>query len=907
MIFKLNVRAGRTIFALAGFLCLFLRPHCWVAKGSPRVVPEVVPRAAETRAVPRTSKKSAAVVSSNYRLSPSVIPISYDLFIAPNMIASSFSGEETVSIAINSPQKELTLNSLDLDVSNAELCKIGDSPIPIQIVLDQKLERVKFVPSRALENGNYTLRVIFTGKFNKQLRGFYGATSKNEDGKECALAVTQFEPADARRMFPCFDEPDFKATFKLRTKISPGFTAISNAPVAGIFEGGDGRVVQFETTPKMSTYLLALFIGPFKSTESEDSGGVPVRVFSVGHKPELGNYARDVAVKLLPYYQKYFGTPYMGKKLDLIAVPDFEAGAMENLGAISFRENALLYDASKDSLQTQMTITGVIAHEMAHLWFGDLVTMTWWDDLWLNEAFATWMSHKGEDFLKPEWRAWDKLAEARSGSMSTDALKSSRSIHADVKNPVEAFEMFDDITYSKGACIIRMLEEYVGEESFREGVAKYIGAHKFANAKTEDLWNAIGAISQKPVSQLMHGWVYQAGFPVISITNGGGSKFSQKRFFANPILEESTLWETPIGCRVLKASYDSKQYFLLKEPSLLLSELPDHSFANAYGSGYFRVAYPEKQLNSFEHSLMTPRERYTVLDDQWALACTGRVSMKTYLNFLLSFKNETDPFVVSKITDQLHDLWSTLPKSANDEFANFARAVLYQSSKQLGWTENKDEDDWTKLARTDVLVALGTIGKDEDTIKQARAYFQAYKNKESVPNNLLPAIFSIVSFNGDNQTYKQMEECWHTATTPTTEKRALFSLANFQDPKLFQATLDLSLTDAVRIQDSPHLLGRLIASRDGHNMAWTFTKSHWAEIVKKFPPYMIPALIGANSIVKTVSDEADFKTFFEKHPIAEGRRSIARTQERIANNIYFEANCAKPALNWISTQFSNKR
>jgi puromycin-sensitive aminopeptidase len=876
MTFRLNLRVGRILFALAAFLLVASQPKA---------------------------------LADDYRLSPSVSPKSYDLSIAPNMTSSRFGGQETIDIAISAPQKELVLNSLDLEITLAELRKTDGSGarISIQKVVDKKRERIKFIPARELSKGNYSLHLVFTGKFNEQLRGFYKAKAKNEKGKESFLAVTQFEPTDARRMFPCFDEPAFKATFKLSADIEKESVAISNAPVLSVKELGETKHVEFETTPKMSTYLLALFIGPFLSTEAVvDSDGVPVRVFSVGHKPELGNYARDVAVKLLPYYQKYFGTDYMGKKLDLIAIPDFEAGAMENLGAISFRENALLFDESKDSLQSQMSITGVIAHEMAHLWFGDLVTMVWWDDLWLNEAFATWMSHKGEDYLKPEWRSWDQLAEARDESMSTDALKSSRAIHADVKDPVEALQMFDDITYSKGASIIRMLEEYVGEESFQKGVAKYIDAHKFSNAKTKDLWDAIGLVSQKPISTLMHGWVEQAGFPVVKIENGAASIFSQKRFFANPKIEETTLWETPIGCRQLQSSSEA-EYILLKEASMSTTKLAPHTFANAYGSGYFRVAYPKEELNSFEHDSMTPRERYSVLSDQWALASSGRVPMETYLDFLLSFRTESDPFVISKITEQLDEIWIKLPKSANDDFAKFARSMLLQSSGQLGWTEKQNEDDWTKLARTNVLVAMGTIGQDKATIQQARTFFQAYRNHESVPANALPAIFAIVSFNGDKSTYDQILECWHNAVTPTTKNRALFSLSNFQEQDLIERTLSLSLTDAVRIQDSPHLLSRLISNREGYAIAWPFAKNHWFEIVKKFPPYSIPALIGANSIVKTESAGADFKSFFEKHPVPEGSRDFARTQERIANNIYFESNCLKPTLKWISNTLEKKK
>ena len=454
------------------------------------------------------------------RLSHSITPNTYELSVVPNFANGTFEGFEQISISVSAPTRNIVLNSLDLKISGSTLrAKSEDNNAAQNInpLIDTDRQTVTFPTADVLKVGEYLLSLKFSGEFNRQLRGFYLTTTKDDKGKTVSLAATQLEPADARRMFPCFDEPSFKAAFRLSTVIDPQLKAISNSSITRIFVSKGKMTVTFHETPKISTYLFALFIGPFQSTPPLLSAGVPIRVWMIGKNLALGTRAQYFAAQFLPFYNAYFALSYPANKLDLVALPDFEAGAMENLGAIAFRETALLYDQKADSIGSQIGMASVIAHEMAHMWFGDLVTMKWWDDLWLNEAFASWMAHKAIDEMEPTWRTWDSWAQAKDESMNTDGLLSSRSIHASVANPVQAFEMFDDITYSKGAAIIRMLERYVGDDVFKRGVQSYIKRYQFQTATTTDLWNAIGERSARPIAEIMQPWVNEPGFPIIQI------------------------------------------------------------------------------------------------------------------------------------------------------------------------------------------------------------------------------------------------------------------------------------------------------------------------------------------------------------------------------------------------------
>ncbi|HEY9715962.1 MAG TPA: M1 family metallopeptidase, partial [Trichormus sp.] len=466
-----------------------------------------------------SGQERAQPKQAGFRLSPFINPQEYELTFEPDLEKFTFVGAETIKLMIDKRTSEFALNAAELKILDASLVPVDASShrIDLKIEPDVKNEAVKFVAKEALEPGKYRFSCHFVGTLNDKLRGFYRSSYEDDKHVKRWIATTQMEPTDARRMFPCFDEPAFKAVFKISAVIDPSMTAISNAPVGAESQvsGGKKKLVAFERSPRMSSYLVALVIGNFQSTEMQQSAGVPIRVWTVAGKVPLARYALDEAVKIMKFESDYFGISYPNKKLDLIAIPDFSAGAMENLGAITFRDTALLTDPKTGSLFERESITSIAAHEMAHQWFGDLVTMKWWDDLWLNEAFATWMASKTVDALHPEWREMTYVIGSRNGALGTDGLKSTRAIHANVNNPAQAVEMFDNITYQKGAAVLRMLEKYVGPNIFQKGINKYLNAHQFDNATTEDFWSAIASCTVNvPVAEIMRTFIYQPGAPL---------------------------------------------------------------------------------------------------------------------------------------------------------------------------------------------------------------------------------------------------------------------------------------------------------------------------------------------------------------------------------------------------------
>ncbi|HEY9682226.1 MAG TPA: M1 family metallopeptidase [Oculatellaceae cyanobacterium] len=858
----------------------------------------------------KTNKAGKPEVPAEYRLPEGVCPKSYDLFFQPDLTKRSFIGKETISITVASPRKAVVLNGIELNIQNAALTNSAGRTIKLKVVPEAKYERIHFESGSTIDPGNYQLSLNFTGILNDKLRGFYRSDFKDKKGVTHYIATTQMEPTDARRMFPCFDEPGYKATYKVTAAIDPALVAISNSAVAAdnIDARTHKRVMKFEETPIMSSYLLALVVGPFKSTPVSVSEGVPVKVWCVADRTSLGTYAQQVALKLLPYYNKYFGVAYPAKKLDLIAIPDFEAGAMENLGCITFRESALLIHDKSASTSSRMEVSSIVAHEMAHMWFGDLVTMKWWDDLWLNEAFATWMATKACDVLRPDWHEWDRFAAERAHALESDSLMSTRPIHFNVDNPLQALEMFDEITYTKGASILRMLERYVGEDTFQKGIQDYIKAHQFSNATTEDLWNAIGAASKSDVSALMKNWVLKPGYPLVDIQKSDrGLDLVQYRFILIPASTEQTpiktIWHTPLSFR--HASEPSPEKFLFADQNATLTKPMEPPFtANAHGDGYFRVKYTDDQLKKLSASIESfdVQERLGLLTDQWALCFNNKVSIESFLALTRSYADEKDPTVIDVLIDKINGLYKFITPAERPAFAAFVRGTLSHQKDEFGWQPHPGESDLTALARVDVLKTLGTVGQDQSVIEKARQLFTQYsKNTSSLDPNIAEAVTVIVAYNGTAGDYKQLTKLWQTAPTPEIEKRTLMALALFKQPELADQTLAMAITDRVRTQDAPRLLGRLLGQIDSSARAFAFIEKNWLAINKRFPQNSMPQIVSATASSFTTSEqESRARVFVSTHPMAAGKRTIRKTLEWIHGNVIFRRNAATELNNSLA-------
>ncbi|MBX9691386.1 MAG: ERAP1-like C-terminal domain-containing protein, partial [Cyanobacteria bacterium] len=843
-----------------------------------------------------------------------VLPNVYKIFIEPDLKAKTFKGEESINLTISRPCKEIALNSLELELSNPEIIqeqKAGqDSWLKGSINADHANQLVSIRFSKQLEPGNYELKLSFKGKLNDKLVGFYSSTTKLADGKEVTLASTQMEPTDARRMFPCFDEPDMKARFRMTVAVAPDMVAISNGAVKSekVDEKLNKRLFTFEDTPVMSTYLVALIVGPFEATEVKEVNGVKIRVWATRGKGVQGAFSLGVAAKILPFFENYFGVKYPLGKLDLIAIPDFGAGAMENLGAITFRENKLLVEESTASIISKEGVVSIIAHEMAHMWFGDVVTMKWWDDLWLNEAFATWMSVKAMEYYNPDWLPWERFLQGRSHALATDCLNSTRPIYAKVSDPADAEEMFDEITYDKGAGVLRMLERYLGEEPYMKGIQDYIKSHEFNNATTADLWHSLEKLSGKPVSAIMHNWIFEPGYPqvVVDSTDEKSIVLSQRRFnVTEGDKAQKGVWHIPVGLKYSKDSKTTVSTILLDKETGTFPWTSDSHLVlmNADADGYFRARYPADVLLSISKTAeekLNAKERYQLVGDAWAMVELGALSIGDYMRLTSGFKDEKDPNVIEGLINGFSSINLFIDDASRSQFAAFVRDRLAPMAELLGWQAKPGEPDMTKILRGDVLAAMGTIGEDPATIAEARKLFKDYAaSPEKVDPNLYDAIVGIVAYNGGDEDYAAIKKCWQGATSPESKVRNLMALGDFRRPELQSKTLDMALTDDVRTQDAPHLVIRLTKQPAGREIGWAFMKSHWQDMVKRYPPHVFPRLLTSAYAFVSSTQAQELEKFLGTHKVPNGRRVSAKVLERVKLNVKIAERSSKPLASWL--------
>ena len=525
-----------------------------------------------------------ADTSQDYRLPKSVTPKRYDIRLTPDLKAFTFQGEVNIAVVVNEATDDVVLNALELEIDKVTAGRGGKS-VAAKAELEPAKERAHLRFAEKLSPGEWTLKIEFRGILNDKLHGFYRSQYQDAAGKTHVAATTQFESTDARRAFPCWDEPELKASYKVTLIVDENLAAISNGGQSSErkLPGGKKEIV-FKETIAMSTYLVAFIVGEFDATAPVDAG-TPLRIVHVPGKESLTSWAKQIGAFSLKYFADYYGLKYPGDKLDLIAIPDFASGAMENLGAITFRETALLADEKTASRAELERVADVVSHENAHMWFGDLVTMRWWNGIWLNEAFATFMEMLAVDAWKPEWKRWESFSVSRAAALSIDGLRSTRPIEFTVRSPEDCRAMFDILTYEKGAAVLRMLEQFLSANVFRDGIRLYLKKHQFNNTETSDLWDALEAASHEPVRKMMDSWIFQPGFPIIDAAptaDGRGLKLSQRRFFYL-VEDNQQLWHVPV---MVRAKTDKG----VSTHKVLLTTARDHRrFA-----GQGRVGAPER-------------------------------------------------------------------------------------------------------------------------------------------------------------------------------------------------------------------------------------------------------------------------------------------------------------------------
>jgi puromycin-sensitive aminopeptidase len=832
-----------------------------------------------------------------YRLPDYATPQRYDLRLSPDLGAARFSGEETVSLTIHRPTDEIVLNAVDLEISTVSIIDAGGQAHEGQVVLDVANEQARFRFPRTLAPGTWQLRAAFRGSLNAKLAGFYRSTYTADSGEERVLATTQFEATDARRAFPCWDEPAFKAIFAVTLNVDQHLTAIANGPMLRETPAGPGKKdVQFAETMPMSTYLVAFVVGEFVGGEEVTAAGVPLRVWSVPGKEQLTAFAREAGAFALAFFAGYYGIPYPGEKLDLIAIPDFAFGAMENLGAVTFRETALLLDERTATHAELQGVAEVIAHELAHMWFGDLVTMRWWNGIWLNEAFATFMQMLAVDAWKPEWQTWLSFSTARSAALLIDGLHSTRPIEFPVGRPEEAQAMFDVLTYEKGGAVLRMLQQYLGPEVFRQGISQYLKQHALGNTETSDLWDALEAVSGQPVRRTMDSWIFQPGYPLVSVEatdDAGALMLSQTRFLYLGGDSSPSLWQIPVMLKTATRDGEQELKTLVEEQQVRV-ELPstlDWTVANAGGHGFYRVRYAPallRRLMPHIHERLSPVERFNLVNDTWAAALAGYIPLAEFLDLTALFREETDESVWTSLAGAFGSLRRTMGPEQQSAIALLVRDRLSPAQRRLGWSPQPDEDARTRQLRGLILSALGTVGNDPAIQAEAQRQYGHYRqDATSVDPNIVPAIVVILAATGDGARYDEFWQSYREARNPQDEERYLFALSGFRDPALLAQTLDRTLGSEIRSQDAPYLIRSVFANREGSELAWAFLKQHWDELLARFPENAIPRMCEGVTALTTPELETDVKQWFAMHEVKQGGKQIDQHLERLHMGVLF--------------------
>jgi len=839
------------------------------------------------------------MIRKNVRLSKNVIPVEYDILLRPDLENFTFEGVETITLSFLKQTKSFTLHSKELKIETAGITIESAKVFANQITYDTKTETAHFIFPQFIPVGKTKLTVVFKGILNNQMRGFY-KSSYHIDGKIHHLATTQFEATDARRAFPCFDEPAHKAVFHVSLVVPNGKTAISNTLPISIKEHSAGlEIVRFSPTPKMSTYLLAFIVGDFECVESKTNKGVLVRVFTTPGKKHQASFALDCAVKTLEFYEDYFAIPYPLPVLDLIAIPDFASGAMENWGAITYRESALLVDPDHSSISTKQWVALVIAHEIAHQWFGNLVTMEWWTHLWLNEGFASYIEYLAVDKLFPSWDIWTQFSTHSTGvALRLDALRNTHPIEITVHNPDEIGEIFDEVSYSKGACIIKMLADYLSENTFREGLRYYLKKHSYKNTETIHLWEAFEKISRKPIGRLMREWTRKSGYPVIKADiEDRQLTLSQTRFFASSISiarnKDKTVWQTPIS---IETNVLQNKVFLAHKKltiSASLINLPKTGWIkiNAGESGFFRTAYSKKLLERLKTPIrkktLSARDRLGVVRDLFALAEAGVIPTNDTLLFLESYQNEDNYTVWVELATGLARLEQLLAKTPEKENLNkFILKLFSPLAVQLGWEKKESDIHSDTFLRSLAISRAGRSG-DKKIITEAKKKLKNIQNSNHVNPDIRGAIYNIIATHGGINEYKKFIKQYKAESLHEEKDRIGNALGNFPDPKILKLVCEFAISDTVRPQDTVGIISSVAYNPMGRDIWFGFIKKNWAMLVSRYGDggHMLAPLIKAMSGTPEKKHLITFKKFFTTHPAPSATRAVQQVIEKIEGNI----------------------
>jgi aminopeptidase N len=789
------------------------------------------------------------------RLPKEVIPTEYAISIVPNLDNFTFAGSEIVKLNAQTPVHQLVLNGLELNIESASVD--GRELPPSAIKTDNEKELVTLTLPSKLAAGDHALSLRFTGKINQQGQGlFYMRYQEHGSGARKVMLATQFEATDARRFFPCWDEPAFRARFQLTALVPENWLAVSNMPIESEQKIAGGKEVRFAPTPPMSSYLNVFVAGELDLIESQ-VGPTQIRVIATKGKAELGRYALEASAEILKYYNDYFGVPYPLPKLDQIAIPGGFGGAMENWGGITYYESRLLFDPENSSAETKQNIYEVLAHEMAHMRFGDLVTMAWWDNLWLNEGFASWMGDKCTAHFNPQWEVWlarelprdptRRSGIAKEAAMEGDARSTTHPIQHPIATEAEANSAFDDITYKKGQSFLRMLESFLGEDVFRDGIRQYIAAHKYSNTTTADLWNGLSNASNKSVGEIAARWTDQPGFPVVNVKReaDGKVRLTQERFTVNFKKAPPLVWQIPLTYSVVglpaeasaRAGETPAALLMTDKAAALENIAADRALKlNLNGAGNYRVEYDDRSWELMLKALakLGIEDRVNLMSDAWALVQAGRAPVSLYFGLIEKLPASTDLAEreqIIKVVDFVNGLLDG--RSERERFQTYARSLLRPTFATLGWEPKPNEPPNAGRLRASLVGALGNLN-DPEIIAGCRKRFGKYLvQPASLAPDLRAPVLAVVGRYADEKTWNKLHELGLKTSSIEDKQNCYDALACATDPKLVKKTLAIALTDELPTSRAIFLVSRVARDSDHPDIAWEFAKANMKALLAK--------------------------------------------------------------------------
>lgn len=857
-------------------------------------------------------------------LPTNVIPKHYDVILEPDFQKLTFDGTVKIDLEVVEDSTSIALHTLELDIHSAKVS--ADSALVTavpKVSYNEDAQITTFEWPNPISRGiQAQLEIKFTGQLNDKMAGFYRSTYKQDDGTEGILATTQMEPTDARRCFPCFDEPALKAKFTATLIADKELTCLSNMDVASETEiqspisGTVKKAVKFNTSPLMSTYLVAFIVGRLNYIESNEFR-VPVRVYAPpGQNIEHGRFSLNLAARTLAFYEKQFGIEFPLPKMDQVAIPDFAQGAMENWGLVTYRVVDLLLDEKISGAAVKERVAEVVQHELAHQWFGNLVTMDWWDGLWLNEGFATWGSWYCCNVFYPEWKVWQTyVTDNLQSALGLDSLRSSHPIEVPVKRSDEINQIFDAISYSKGSCVIRMLSTYLGEDIFMEGIRRYLKKHAYGNTKTDDLWAALGDASGKNVGELMATWTRKIGYPVVSVTEKDENTIhlKQNRFLrtgdAKPE-EDQVLYPIFLGLKT-ENSIDGSKILLEREGDFKVPSL-DFFKLNANHTNIYRTCYTPERLEKLgeaaKQGKLSVEDRAGMIADAGALATSGYQKTSGVLNLLKGFTGENEFVVWSEIIARLSSIqaaWLFEEKAIRDGLEAFQRELVAAKAHELGW-EFLDSDSHVLQQFKGMMFGTAGLSGDEKIIAVAKDMFQRFiaGDKTAIHPNIRGGVFGMALKYGGTEEYNSIIEFYRKSTNSDERNSALRCLGRAMKPELIQRTLDLIFSDEVKNQDVYIPCAGLRGHPHGVEALFDWMTRNWDELKKRHPPAL--SMLGTLVTIFTSSftkpeQLARVEEFFAEKDTKGYDQNLAQSLDAIRAKISWLSRDSEDVAAWINT------